>query len=227
MRLPASIAPPVPAEADAGSERVAVLPVSRRITLGELLQAAPPQQGDIGIGASGLPLMLRLQLLAADGSPMRHAVVCIWQHDRLGWTLDFDGDELDAVARMRGMQIADEQGWVSFRTVYPGAYRDGNVVVYLQIYLHDGRRITARADLALHLPTHVDGPVRGIPLAQPMPGRVDPPRCSPDRPLGRALLPQLGIDSQVGGLRGQMRLFLTARPLFKGAQPHEPPPAHP
>lgn len=185
-------------------------PVSRAIALHDLLRAAPSMQGDIGQGASGLPLVLSLQLCGADGLPLPRAVVCVWQHDPQGWTLDFEGDELDTVTRMRGTQVCDELGWVGFRTVYPGAYRDGTVTLYLQVYLHDGHWVQARSDICLLLPTEVDGPVRGIPLAQPLPGRAQPPRFPPGRTASRQQVPRLELDPQLGGLRGQARLYLAA-----------------
>lgn len=185
-------------------------PTERPYPLPDFLRISPAPQGDIGQGAPGIPLTLSLELRDRRGVPLERAAVYIWHHDPQGWTIDFDGDELDAVTRMRGLQLSDEQGWVTFRTVYPGQYRDGSVPLYLQIYLHDGQWVTAHADLCLQLPTQIDGPLRSIPLALPLIQRAERPRFRAGAAAAELRLSQLDFDALAGGLRGHVRLDLAA-----------------
>lgn len=183
-------------------------PTARPYPLPDFLRISPAPRGDIGHGAPGIPLTLSLELRDRRGAPLERAAVYIWHHDPQGWTIDFDGDELDTVTRMRGLQLSDEQGWVTFRTVYPGQYRDGSVPLYLQIYLHDGQWVTAHADLCLQLPTQIDGPLRSIPLALPLVHRAERPRFRAGAAATELRLYQLDFDTVAGGLRGHVRLDL-------------------
>lgn len=183
-------------------------PTARPYPLPEFLRISPAPREDLGRGAPGIPLTLSLDLRDLRGAPLQAAAVFIWHHDPQGWTIDFDGDELDTVTRMRGLQLCDEQGRVSFRTTYPGQYRDGSVPLYLQIYLHDGHWVTAHADLCLLLPTHIDGPLRSIPLALPLVQRAERPRFRVDAAATERRLRQLDFDTVAGGLRGHVRLDL-------------------
>jgi Dioxygenase len=183
-------------------------PTARPYPLMDFLRISPTPRGDIGHGTPGIPLTLSFELRDRRGMPVQRAAVYIWHHDPQGWTIDFDGDELDAVTRMRGLQLSDEQGYVTFRTVYPCQYRDGSVPLYLQIYLHDGHWVTAHADLCLLLPTHVDGPLRSIPLALPLVHRAERPRFRAGAAATELQLCQLDFDTVAGGLRGHVRLDL-------------------
>ncbi len=185
-------------------------PTTRPYPLPDFLRISPAPRGDIGDGSPGIPLTISFELRDRRGMPVERAAVYIWHHDPQGWTIDFDGDELDTVTRMRGLQLSDEQGWVTFRTVYPGQYRDGSVRLYLQVYLHDGLWVTAHADICLQLPTVMEGPLRSIPLALPLMHRAERPRFRAGSAATELRLYQLDFDTVGGGLRGHVRLDLAA-----------------
>ncbi len=182
-------------------------PTSRPYPLPDFLRASPAPRGDIGQGCMGIPLHIGLRLRDRRGRPVTGMPVYLWHHDPQGWTIDFDGDEIDTITRMRGLQLSDEQGCVGFRTVYPGQYPDGSVPLFLQVYLHDGQWVTARANLCLLLPTQVDGPLRSIPLALPLWGRTRAPQFPSGSAATVLPLPQLHFDAH-GGLSGQLPLTL-------------------
>lgn len=77
--------------------------------------------GSTGL-AAGVPLDLDLRLLAVDrgGAPLMGCAVYIWHCDSKGiYSLYDDGA---AESWLRGVQMADKDGHVRFKTVFPGAY---------------------------------------------------------------------------------------------------------
>lgn len=165
-------------------------------------------RGDVGLGLTGLPLRLALHLCDHAGRDVPGAAVYVWHHDPLGWSIELDADDLDTVSRMWGWQFSDAQGAVGFRTVYPGQFRDGSVPLYLRIYLNDGAQVTARSDLCLLLPTDVQGPLRPIPLALPLPEKAEPPRFETGPAATVWHLPRLTFEQDSAVLQGQLRLTL-------------------
>jgi hypothetical protein len=183
-----------------------VQPTQRPYPLLEFLQRSPLLRRDIARGSPGLSLTLNMRIVDARGRPIEHAAVYIWHYDARCWTIDFQGDELDAITCMRGVQISDADGAVGFHTVYPRKYRDNTVPVYLQIYFNNGRQVTARSDVCLLLPEEADGPLKGVPLADPLPARTTRPRFSDDGDSVLLTLDRLSVDLDTGGLRGDVRI---------------------
>ena len=102
-----------------------------------------PVRSDIREDRSGLPLSLRLQVVRADGcQPVAGALVEVWHCDAAGQysgypeslsrrpfdTLMFvDGpndpvEPVNGKTYLRGAQVSDESGLVSFQTILPGWY---------------------------------------------------------------------------------------------------------
>lgn len=101
---------------------------------------APPMENgaDITNGAPGEPLLVTGQVLSADGVPLAHAMVDVWQADAEG-LYDVQRGELQSERRARGLVATDAQGHFSFWTVLPEAYpvpTDGPVG---QMLLNTGR----------------------------------------------------------------------------------------
>jgi protocatechuate 3,4-dioxygenase beta subunit len=69
--------------------------------------------------ARGVPLTVRL-LLLRDGRPAAGLAVYLWHADREGRYSHYD-PALPTENYLRGIQAADESGWVEFTTVFPGA----------------------------------------------------------------------------------------------------------
>jgi protocatechuate 3,4-dioxygenase beta subunit len=87
-----------------------------------------------GAVTSGAPLALELSVAAVAGTqctPIRGAIVDIWQCDALGNYSDV------AAARgarfLRGYQVTDVDGRVRFTTIYPGAYPGRAVHIHFKI----------------------------------------------------------------------------------------------
>ncbi|MDQ1047104.1 intradiol ring-cleavage dioxygenase [Streptomyces sp. V4I2] len=106
--------------------------------------------------AEGVPLTITLTVVDAAsgcGTPKKGAAVYIWQCDREGrYSLYNDGvtDE----NYLRGVQEADDQGQVTFKSIFPGCYPGRWPHVHFEVYgsLADAtaaRAITNTSQLAL------------------------------------------------------------------------------
>lgn len=195
-----SAAPPDPV----GRVLLQVRPTHRPYPLLEFLRVSPLLRSDIGRGGPGIPLRLTFELRDARAQPIEHAAVYIWHPDQQGWTIDFQGDELGAVSCMRGVQLSDESGCVSFETVYPDPCSDSRVPVYLQIYFNDGEQVIARTAVSVLLPHQPVGPRRGTGLALPEPGQTRRPSFNAAGDAAVLSLQRLVPDPDSGGLHGRI-----------------------
>ncbi|HEY0061558.1 MAG TPA: intradiol ring-cleavage dioxygenase [Telluria sp.] len=85
--------------------------------------------------AQGVPLTLSLQVVdVADGcKPMAGAAVYVWHCDREGrYSLYAPG--LETQSYLRGLQQADDNGIVTFNTVFPGCYPGRMPHVHLEVF---------------------------------------------------------------------------------------------
>lgn len=89
---------------------------------------------DGGATAAGVPMVLSLTLRdVADGSPLAGAAVYVWQCDAAGgYSMYSDG--LEQVTYLRGVQVADAEGVVSFTSIVPGCYPGRWPHVHLEVY---------------------------------------------------------------------------------------------
>ena len=94
--------------------------------------------------AGGVPLSLRLRVLdvSGGGSGYEGAAVYVWHCDREGRYSLYE-EPVEAENYLRGVQAADADGWVTFRTVFPGTYPGRWPHVHLEVY-RDLDAVTAR-----------------------------------------------------------------------------------
>lgn len=117
-------------------------------TLGPCHASDVPIRSDITQGVAGLPTRISLRLVFADScEPVEGADVEIWHTDARGVysgqaAAMCNRDDADArgVSFLRGRQISDESGVVSFLTIYPGWYPGRAVHVHLRV-LVGGREL--------------------------------------------------------------------------------------
>lgn len=97
---------------------------------------------EIAHGRDGIALDIELRLLdVADGKPVTDAGVYVWHCDRDGAYSGYGryiGDRF-----CRGLQFADCDGRVRFRTIFPGWYAGRATHVHFQVYLTDGGRLAS------------------------------------------------------------------------------------
>ena len=85
--------------------------------------------------AAGVPLTVKLRVLdlGNDAQPYLGAAIYLWQCDREGrYSLYSQG--VTEENYLRGVQEADEDGWVTFTSVYPGAYAGRWPHIHFEVY---------------------------------------------------------------------------------------------
>ncbi|MFT3790782.1 MAG: intradiol ring-cleavage dioxygenase [Rudaea sp.] len=100
-------------------------------------------RSDITEGYDGIPLTLTLTLVDVNDScaPISNAAIYIWHCDALG---DYSGyanqeSKISTVGDtfLRGIQVTDAKGQVTFQTIYPGWYTGRITHIHVQAYLND------------------------------------------------------------------------------------------
>lgn len=95
-------------------------------------------RADVTEGRPGVPLDMAIQIVDAACRPIPGARVDIWHCDALG---NYSGyasqgsEDTSGQAFLRGTQMADAQGIVTFRTIYPGWYRGRTTHIHHKVYL--------------------------------------------------------------------------------------------
>ncbi|GAA1855464.1 3,4-dioxygenase subunit beta [Microlunatus capsulatus] len=90
--------------------------------------------GDADGTAEGVAMTLQLDLVdLADGSPFTGAAVYVWHCTREGgYSLYSDG--ITGENYLRGVQVADDDGAVTFTSVFPGCYSGRWPHVHFEVY---------------------------------------------------------------------------------------------
>lgn len=104
-------------------------------------------RADIAEGKPGVPLTLRLRVIEAGPcTAIKGARVDIWHCDAKGLYSAFPGQSdshnIDATGKtfLRGTQMTDEAGWVTFNTIYPGWYDGRTTHIHFKVFL-DARTV--------------------------------------------------------------------------------------
>lgn len=187
---------------------LSVRPTPRPYPLQGFLDASPAMGSDLAGQSPGVPLTLALHLHDGSGQAVQRAMVYLWHGDPEGWMIEDTEDDLRLVAQMRGAQTSDEDGRVSFYTVYPGRFIDHSVPLYLCVYFNDGRHVLARASGCVLLPAQTDAIDDTLQVAPALPSTLRKPACV-DVPRSDCLRPQrLLADPAGGGLRAELSVGL-------------------
>jgi protocatechuate 3,4-dioxygenase beta subunit len=103
-------------------------------------------RSDITEGKPGVPLTLTLTILHQTGAPLVSARVDVWQCDKDGVYSGFQQPGANTVGQtfMRGIQLTDASGKVTFKTVYPGWYAGRITHIHFQVYLNNGLVATSQ-----------------------------------------------------------------------------------
>jgi protocatechuate 3,4-dioxygenase beta subunit len=93
-----------------------------------------------------VPLALTLTILHQTGAPLANARVDVWQCDKDGVYSGYAQPGANTVGRtfMRGIQVTDASGKVTFKTVYPGWYAGRITHIHFQVYLNNGLVATSQ-----------------------------------------------------------------------------------
>jgi protocatechuate 3,4-dioxygenase beta subunit len=99
--------------------------------------------------AEGVPLTLRFKVYDLSGDDVEvlpGAALYAWHCDRGGSYSMYDGDAVDE-NYLRGVQEADEDGWLSFTTIFPACYAGRWPHVHFEVYESLGTATSASTKL--------------------------------------------------------------------------------
>lgn len=112
---------------------------------------------DITEGKTGVPLtvVLNLQNVGNACGPISNAAVYIWHCDKDGAYSGYSGmgnGNHTGETYLRGVQMSDSNGKVTFTTIYPGWYSGRITHIHFQVYLNGtSNLVTATSQIALPL----------------------------------------------------------------------------
>jgi hypothetical protein len=119
-----------------GSAAQADCVLSKQATEGPYWVANHLRRRDITEGRPGIPLRLHLRVLdASTCKPIKGADVEIWHADAGGVYSDVQGN---TKTFLRGHQISNSQGFVTFDTVYPGWFRGRTPHIHIKVHVGSG-----------------------------------------------------------------------------------------
>ena len=121
-------------------------------------------RGDIREGKTGVPLTLTLTIQDQSNgcAPVAGAAVYIWHCDKDGLYSGYNVSNNAGQAGLtylRGVQVTDANGRVSFTTIYPGWYAGRITHIHFQVYLNDNLAVTATATSQIAFPQEVTAAV--------------------------------------------------------------------
>ncbi|MET0418539.1 MAG: hypothetical protein ABW022_21200 [Actinoplanes sp.] len=84
--------------------------------------------------AKGLPLTVKLRLTSANsGRAVAGRAVYLWHSDRDG-AYSLYSPELTGENYLRGVQVSDDAGWVTFTSIFPGVAEGAWPHLHLEVY---------------------------------------------------------------------------------------------
>jgi protocatechuate 3,4-dioxygenase beta subunit len=121
-----------------------------------ILTNSAMNRSSITEGKTGVPLTLTLNLqkVGAGCGPVTNAAVYIWHCDKDGAYSGYNQQGNNTVGQtfLRGIQISDSNGQVTFTTIFPGWYAGRITHIHFQVYLNDNLNVTATATSQLGFP---------------------------------------------------------------------------
>lgn len=92
--------------------------------------------------AEGVPLTIALEIVDADGAPQPGAAVYLWHCDREGrYSMYSEG--ITGENYLRGVQVADADGRLSFTSTFPGAYSGRWPHIHFEVYPDEAEATSA------------------------------------------------------------------------------------
>lgn len=85
----------------------------------------------------GAPLTLRTRVVSG-GAPLAGAAVYVWHCNRVGQYSGYSsrmlGGDFSDRSYLRGVQVTDDDGWVTFSTILPGRYPGRAFHIHFEVY---------------------------------------------------------------------------------------------
>lgn len=103
--------------------------------LGPFYVADGVVRSDVTAGEDGVPLTWTITVTDSDGcTPLVGAAVDVWSANALGVYSDEASQGTTGETFLRGVQITDSDGRVTFRTIFPGWYAGRTNHIHLRVY---------------------------------------------------------------------------------------------
>ena len=102
---------------------------------------------DITENKSGLSLKLELTVVnSVDCKPIKDAIVDIWHADAEGRYSGYKNLGVDTTGEkfLRGIQVTNSEGKVSFKTIYPGSYPGRVPHIHFKVYIDNKNFVTSQ-----------------------------------------------------------------------------------
>jgi protocatechuate 3,4-dioxygenase beta subunit len=134
-----------------------------------ILSNASMVRKDVREGKIGIPMTLdmTLQNVGSACQPIANAAVYIWHCDKDGGYSGYSSAENgthDGETYLRGIQVSDANGAVSFTTIFPGWYPGRITHIHFQIFLNNKLNVTATVTSQLTFPLDTIKAVYDTPL---------------------------------------------------------------
>ena len=139
------------------STRASPIPLSKACVLTPELEEGPfyfdakLRRSDIREGHKGVPLRLQLQIVDVAGcAPLAGVRVDIWHCDARGFYSGEEGQGDEGTTStvgqtfLRGIQLSDSSGLVTFDTIYPGWYHGRTTHIHFKVFLGGGKVATSQ-----------------------------------------------------------------------------------
>ena len=111
-------------------------------------------RSDVTSGRPGVPLAVAFQITGPDCAPLPGVRLDLWQADALGLYSGYERQDgvggisiAPAVGAtfLRGTQLADADGWVRFKTVYPSWYGGRTPHIHFKVFVAGRERLAGQA----------------------------------------------------------------------------------
>ncbi len=167
---------------------------------------------DITEGKSGIPLTLTLKVVDYDNgcAPLAGAAVYIWHCDASGaysgYNVTQNGNH-EGETFLRGIQLTNAEGKVTFRTIFPGWYTGRYTHIHIQVFAPNTTLSSSGAALAttqLTFPASVIQSVYNVSTLYPNGQNTSVTSWSADQVFGN------GIGSELAATSGQISKGLAA-----------------
>lgn len=114
------------------------------------------ESGTVGAGEGGIPLTFKLRIInVANCTPIPNARVDVWHCSEAG---NYSGyGSYVGQTWMRGIQQTDSEGYVTFKTVFPGWYTGRIQHVHYQVFVGGVSKLVSQFTFPLDLMNQING----------------------------------------------------------------------
>ena len=92
---------------------------------------------EIVLGQVGVPLEMQITIINSKTcKPIKHAAVDIWHCNASGIYSDISSEQTLGKTYLRGVQLTDKHGQVSFKSIFPGHYAGRTTHIHARLHIN-------------------------------------------------------------------------------------------